>query len=47
MDNFFECQGKMFLSIEKDLEKISADQQSDKSFTFLYSYNLRNIVKQN
>ena len=22
----FECQGKMFLSIEKDLEKISEDQ---------------------
>ena len=26
MDNFFECQGKVFLSIEKILEKISQDQ---------------------
>ena len=25
---FFECQGKMFLSIEKVLEKISEDQPS-------------------
>ena len=26
MDNFFECQGKMFLSIEKVLEKVSENQ---------------------
>ena len=26
--NLFECQGKMFLSIEKVLEKISEDQPS-------------------
>ena len=26
MDNFFECPGKVFLSIEKILEKISEDQ---------------------
>ena len=26
MDNFFECPGKVFLSIEKILEKISDDQ---------------------
>ena len=26
MDIFFECPGKMFLSIEKSLEKISEDQ---------------------
>ena len=26
MDNFFECPGKVFLSIEKVLEKVSEDQ---------------------
>ena len=26
MDNFFECPAKVFLSIEKVLEKISEDQ---------------------
>ena len=26
MDNFFECQGKVFLSIEKILEKVSQNQ---------------------
>ena len=55
---FFECQGKMFLSIEKVLEKISEDQPSmhclivflhifEIKVTFLLSYNLRNIIKQN
>ena len=55
---FFECQGKMFLSIEKVLGKISEDQPQMhclivflhielKVSTFLLSYNLRNIMKQN
>ena len=50
--------GKMFLSIEKVFTKISEDQLYmhclcfspyflEKSVTFLLSYNVRNIVKQN
>ena len=51
---FFECPVKMFLSIKKVLEKISEHQPYcfsphflDKGVTFLLSYNLRNIIKQN
>ena len=56
---FFECQGKIFLSIEKVLEIIKEDQPlmhclivflhifEIKVSTFLLSYNLRNVIKQN
>ena len=54
--NFFECPGKMFLSTEKVLKKISEDQPLmhclivflhifEKKVTFLLNYNLRHIVK--
>ena len=49
---YFECQGKIFLSIEKVLEKVSEDQPimyciTVKGVTYLFRYNLRNIIKQN
>ena len=53
----FECQGKMFFHIENVLERISEDQQIhcfivflhifEIKVSFLLSYNLRNIIKQN
>ena len=55
---FFECQSKVFLSIEKVLEKKLGPTLTalpycfsphfwDKGVTFLFSYNLTNIIKQN
>ena len=48
---FFECPGKIFLSIEKPycttLPSCFSPHFWEKNVTFLLSYNLRNIVKQN
>ena len=42
MDIFFECPGKMFLSIEKVLEKISEDQPSMHSvIVFLHIFEIQ------
>ena len=42
MDNFFECQGKMFLSIEKVLEKISEEQPlMHCRIVFLYIFEIK------